>query len=138
MASMNRVNLVGNITRDIELRYTSGGTAVCDIGLAVNERVKKGEEWVDEPVFLDVTVWGKKAEIVQTYCSKGSQIGIDGKLRMDSWEAQDGSKRTKLKVQADDIVLLGQRSGGAPQSDRAPQQGRGRQSAPANADDIPF
>ncbi len=112
MASFNRVILVGNLTRDPELRYIPSGTAVSDIGLAVNDRIKKGDQWVDETTFVDVTLWGRTAEIVNEYTSKGSPLLIEGRLKLDRWE-KDGQKHSKLKVIGDRIQLLGSRDGGS-------------------------
>src|SRR3954447_2087790 len=110
MASFNRVILVGNLTRDPELRYIPSGTAVSDIGLAVNDRIKRGDQWVDETTFVDVTLWGRTAEVANEYTSKGSPIPIEGRLKLDRWE-KDGQKHSKLKVVADRIQLLGSRDG---------------------------
>jgi single-strand DNA-binding protein len=110
MASFNRVILVGNLTRDPELRYIPSGTAVSDIGLAVNDRIKRGDQWVDETTFVDVTLWGRTAEVANEYTSKGSPILIEGRLKLDRWE-KDGQKHSKLKVIADRIQLLGSRDG---------------------------
>ena len=111
MASYNRVVLVGNLTRDPEVRYIPSGTAVCDIGLAVNDRVKRGEQWVDETTFVDITLWARTAEIANEYLSKGSSVLIEGRLKLDTWE-KDGQKRSKLKVVADKMQMLGGRGGG--------------------------
>ena len=105
-ASYNRVILVGNLTRDIELRRTPQGTAVCDIGMAVNDRRKSGDEWVDETTFVDVTLWGRNAEVANEYTQKGSSVMIEGRLKFESWE-NEGQKRSKLKVVADRLQLLG-------------------------------
>ena len=106
MASFNRVILVGNLTRDPELRYIPSGTAVSDIGLAVNDRVKKGDQWVDETTFVDITLWGRTAEIANEYLSKGSSVLIEGRLKLDRWE-KDGQKHSKLKVVGDKMQMLG-------------------------------
>ena len=111
MASFNRVILVGNLTRDPEIRYIPSGTAVSEIGLAVNDRVKKNNEWVDEATFVDVTLWGRDAEVVNEYLTKGSQILIEGRLKLDTWE-KDGQKRSKLKVVCEKMRMLGGRGGG--------------------------
>lgn len=111
MASYNRIILMGNLTRDIEVRYTPGGTAVTDMGLAVNNRIKRGEEWVDEPTFIDVTLWGRNAEVANEYLSKGSPVLVEGTLRYETWEA-DGHKRSKHKVNADKMQLIGGRGDG--------------------------
>jgi len=111
MASFNRVILVGNLTRDPELRYIPSGTAVSEIGLAVNERVKRNEQWVDETVFVDITLWGRTAEVANEYLSKGSPVLIEGRLKLDTWE-KDGQKRSKLRVTAEKMQMLGSREGG--------------------------
>lgn len=113
MASYNRVILVGNLTRDIELKYTPGGTAVTDAGLAVNDRRKTASgEWVDETTFVDVTLWGRTAEVASEYLGKGSPILVEGRLKLDTWET-DGQKRSKLRVVCDRMQML---SGGSPGS----------------------
>ena len=111
MASYNRVDLVGNLTRDVDLRYTPSQTAVTDIGLAVNDRVKRNNEWVDETTFVDVTLWGRQAEVANEYLSKGAPVLIEGRLKLDTWE-QEGQKRSKLRVVGEKMQMLGSRSGG--------------------------
>lgn len=107
MASFNKVILVGNVTRDIELRQIGSGSSVCDLGLAVNDRKKtQSGEWVDETTFVDVTLWNKTAEIAAQYLGKGSPVLIEGKLKLESWET-DGQKRTKLKVVGERMQMLG-------------------------------
>ena len=141
MASYNRVVLVGNLTRDVELRYTPQGTAVTDIGIAVNERVKRNEEWVDEVTFVDITLWGRTAEVASEYLSKGSQLLVEGRLRLDTWE-QDGQKRSKLKVIGEKMQMLGGRSRGegAAPSSQFSDAGAPQASQPAAPpkDNIPF
>lgn len=120
MASYNRVILVGNLTRDPELRYIPSGTAVSEIGLAVNDRVKKGDQWVDETTFVDVTLWSRTAEVANQYLTKGSSVLIEGRLKLDTWE-KDGQKRSKLRVVADKMQMLGGRTeGGGPRGSRGP------------------
>ena len=111
MASYNRVVLVGNLSRDVDLRYTPSQTAVTDIGLAVNDRVKRNNEWVDETTFVDVTLWGRQAEVANEYLSKGAPVLIEGRLKLDTWE-QEGQKRSKLRVVGEKMQMLGRRSGG--------------------------
>jgi single-strand DNA-binding protein len=111
MASYNRVILVGNLTRDPELRYIPSGTAVTDIGLAVNDRVKRGDQWVEEATFVDVTLWGRTAEIANEYLSKGAPVLIEGRLKLDRWE-KDGQKHSKLKVVGERLQMLGGKAGG--------------------------
>ena len=112
MASFNRVILVGNLTRDVDLKYTAGNTAVTELGLAVNDRVKKNNEWVDETTFVDVTLWGRTAEVASEYLSKGSSVLIEGRLKLDTWE-KDGQKRSKLHVIGERMQMLGGRGAGA-------------------------
>ena len=112
MASYNRVILIGNLTRDPELRYIPSGSAVTDIGLAVNDRRKDSNgQWVDETTFVDVTLWGRQAEVAGEYLSKGSPVLIEGRLKLDTWE-KDGQKRSKLKVVGQRMQMLGTREGG--------------------------
>jgi single-strand DNA-binding protein len=148
MASFNRVVLVGNLTRDPELRYIPSGTAVSDIGLAVNDRVKRGDQWVDEATFVDITLWGRTAEIANEYLSKGSPVLIEGRLKLDRWE-KDGQKHSKLKVVGERLQMLGSRQdrggggggrggsgGGEPQYDDSEQYMPA--GGPPPSDDIPF
>ena len=145
MASFNRVVLMGNLTRDPELRYISTGTAVSEIGLAVNDRVKKGDQWVDEATFVDVTLWGRTAEVANEYLSKGSNILIEGRLKYDTWE-KDGQKRSKLRVVAEKMQMVGgsggggggrSHGGGSQQSQAAPAAEAPAPTMPP-ADEIPF
>ncbi len=113
MASYNRVILVGNLTRDPELRYIASGTPVAEIGLAVNDRRKNANgEWVDETQFIDITLWSRQAEIASEYLSKGSPVLIEGRLKYDTWESREGEKRSKLRVVGERMQMLGSRSGG--------------------------
>jgi len=112
MASFNRVILVGNLTRDPELRYIPSGTAVTEIGLAVNDR-RKGPngDWIEETTFVDVTLWARTAEVACEYLSKGSSVLIEGRLKLDTWE-KDGKKNSKLRVVGETMQMLGGRGGG--------------------------
>ena len=115
MASFNRVILVGNITRDVDVKFTQGGTAVCELDLAVNEREKKNNEWVDSVTYVNgVTLWGRMAEVAGEYLSKGSPILIEGRLKLDQWDDKDGRKRSKLKVVAEKMQMLGSSKGDGP------------------------
>lgn len=154
MANLNKVLLIGNLTRDPELRYTPKGTAVADLGLAVNRRVSDGAgNWSDETTFVDVTVWGTTAENAQKFLTKGRGVFIEGRLQLDTWEdKQSGQKRSKLKVVGDTLQFLpdgkggsgGGGGGGAPR--QAPAQSsppQGGSAAPMEdyqeeGDDIPF
>ena len=111
MASFNRVILMGNITRDIEVKYLQSGMAVAEIGLAVNDRRKnQAGEWVEETTFVDITLWGRTAEVAGEYLSKGAPVLIEGRLKLDQWET-DGQKRSKLKVIGERMQMLGGRGG---------------------------
>lgn len=132
MASFNRVVLVGNLTRDIELRYLPSQMAVCDIGLAVNDRVKKDGQWVDETTFVDITMWGRTAEVANEYLSKGSSVLIEGRLKLDSWET-DGQKRSKLKVVCERMQMLGGKGGGGGGNSGGGSSGGARRSSGGGA-----
>lgn len=114
MASFNRVVLVGNLTRDPELRYIPSGAAVAEIGLAINDR-RKGPngDWIEETTFVDVTLWSRTAEIASEYLSKGSSVLIEGRLKLDTWE-KDGKKNSKLRVVGEKMQMLGGKGGGPP------------------------
>lgn len=127
MASLNKVLLIGNLTRDPEVRYTPKGTAVCDIGLAVNRKWRdEAGKPQEEVTFIDVTIWGKTAENVGQYLKKGSSTCIEGRLQTESWEdKQTGQKRSKLKVVADAVQFIG-----SPNREGAQQQAPRQQAAP--------
>ena len=115
MASFNKVMIMGNLTRDPEIKYTPKGTAIADIGLAVNRNytTESGEKR-EEVTFIDVTLWGRVAEIVGEYCKKGRPLFVEGRLHLDTWDDKTtGQKRSKLKVVGENIQLLGSREGGA-------------------------
>lgn len=118
-ADLNHVVLIGRLTRDAELKYLASGTAVCKFALAVNRRVKKGDQWTEEASFIDVTAWGKTGEGIAKYLLKGKQVAVDGELRQERWE-QDGQKRSRVEVVANSVQLLG----GGTQSDGGFQQAR--------------
>lgn len=113
MASFNRVIVMGNLTRDVEVRYLQSGMAVADIGIAVNDKRKNQQtgEWIDEVTFVDVTLWGRTAEVASEYLSKGSPIFIEGRLKLDQWE-KDGQKHSKLKVVGERMQMVGSKGGG--------------------------
>jgi len=106
MADLNHVVLIGRLTRDAELKYTSNGQAVCKFSIAVNRRKKSGDQWEDEANFFDIVLWGKQGESLQSYLVKGKMIGVNGELRQDRWQ-QDGQNRSKIEIVADYIQLLG-------------------------------
>jgi len=120
--SINRVVLVGNLTRDPELRALPSGTSVCQLGIAVNDRVKDRTtgEWTDYANFFDVSVFGRQGESCAQYLSRGRQVAIDGRLRWRQWENQEGQKRSKVEVVADSVQFIGPREGGGSQG--GPQQ----------------
>ncbi len=154
MANLNKVMLLGNLTRDPELRHTPKGSAVADLGIAVNRKIQDGNGgWKDETTFVDVTVWGSSAENAHKYLTKGRGVFIEGRLQMDTWDDKaTGQKRSKLKVVADNVQFLPDGKGGAggggsryAQDDSGPSNGANRQggtAAPADdyaeEDDIPF
>ena len=161
MASHNRVILLGNVTRDIELKYLQSGTAVTEMGMAVNDRRKNQQtgEWIDEVTYVDVTLWGRTAEIAGEYLTKGSPVFIEGRLKLDTWE-KDGKKNYKLRVVGERLQLIGGRQGSGGSGGRSaaqqsydeqdfgePDAGPSPRSTPARApqaaapppgDDIPF
>jgi single-strand DNA-binding protein len=153
MANLNKVMLIGNLTRDPELRHTPKGTAVSEISLAIkriwnNEQGQKQEE----VTYVDVTLWGRQAEVAQQYLTKGSPAYIEGRLQLDSWDDKEtGKKRSKLKIVGEVLQLLGSKGGGGGSSERPQQQSsapqrsgspQGASAAPAQDfqedDDIPF
>lgn len=138
--SFNKVIIMGNLTRDIEVRYTPGGTAVADAGMAVNEKRKnKDGDLIEETVFVDVTLWGRNAEVAAEYLEKGSPVLIEGRLKLDQWETEEGDKRQKLKVTCDRMQMVGGKKDGNAKSTTAKAQapaGEGGGDGPD--DDIPF
>ncbi|MBN2383148.1 single-stranded DNA-binding protein [bacterium] len=106
MASFNRVTLVGNLVRDPELKYIPSGTPICTFSIAVNRKYKQGEEWKESTCFIDIETWGRQAETAGEYLKKGRMVLIDGRIEQDRWETQDGSKRSKHKIVANQIVFL--------------------------------
>ncbi|MDR3114895.1 MAG: single-stranded DNA-binding protein [Treponema sp.] len=113
MVDLNHVVLIGRLTRDAELKYTTNGQAVCKFSIAVNRRRKNGEQWVDEANFFDVVLWGRQGESLNQYLVKGKLVGVDGELRQDRWE-QDGQNRSKVEIVANNLQLLGGGPGSVP------------------------
>jgi len=144
MASFNRVYLMGNLTRDPQLSYTPNQTAVVDFGIATNRRwTGQDGSQREETCFVDCRMFGKRAEVINKYCKKGNPLFIEGRLTFDSWEAQDGSKRSKLRVTVENFEFMGSGGGAGGGSGT----GQGRQSTnntgygeqpQATEDDIPF
>ena len=154
-ADLNRVTLVGRLTRDPELRHTQGGDPICSIRLAVSSRSRdEAGNWGDKSNYFDVTVFGRQAETASTYLAKGRRIGVDGRLSWREWQAQDGTKRQNVEVIAGDVFFLDSRGEGGGEtssegsgSSPAPAAGSGgdlpvdrtdMQPAPGADDDIPF
>ena len=134
MASLNRVFLMGNLTRDPEVRFTPSGTAVSDLGLAVNERQKNAQgEWTEVAHFFDVTVWGRTAELCGQYLAKGRPVMVEGRLQLDSWETKEGEKRNKVKVVGERVQFLGSGQGGTGGSPAAKPAAAAAPSNPAPA-----
>jgi single-strand DNA-binding protein len=135
--SINRVMISGNLTRDAELRSTTGGTAVLNLGVAVNDRRKNQQtgEWEDYANFIDCVMFGTRAEAIAQYLQKGTKVAIEGKLRYRSWESQQGEKRSKVEVAVDDIEFMSSRGegGGGGRTFEAPQAA----DLPSD-DEIPF
>ena len=120
---MNTVMIIGRLTRDMELKYTSGGMAIGKFSLAVNRKKKNGDQWVEEASFFDVTCFGKTAENLAQYMTKGKQVGVDGSLHQDRWE-KDGQNMSRVVINADNIQLLG---GGTEQTAPAPSRQEAQQ-----------
>jgi len=106
MANLNKVFLLGNLTRDPELRFTANGSAVAGFGFAANRRYKQNDEWKEEVCFIDITVWGKLAELCSEYLNKGSSAYVEGRLNFRSWETEQGQKRSKYEVVANNVQFL--------------------------------
>ncbi|HLY73431.1 MAG TPA: single-stranded DNA-binding protein [Planctomycetota bacterium] len=149
MASFNKVILLGNLTRDPELRYTPQGSAVCEFALALNYVYtnKQTGQKVEEVSFIDIVAWGKTGEICAEYLKKGRQVMIEGRLKQDRWEAQDGKKMSKVRVTAENVQFVGSRpagegggGGSAPRSGGAAPSGGGPEEGPPPGaeEDIPF
>ena len=141
MASYNKVLLMGNLTRDVELKYTQTNKAVAKIGLAVNRRFRTGDgEDREETTFVDCEAWGRTAEVMNQYLSKGRPVFIDGRLRLDQWQDKDGNNRSKLMVVVEQFQFIDSRgSGGSSGGGQKPAAAAtGESHAPVSDDDIPF
>ena len=147
MANLNKVMLIGNLTRDPEIKFTPKGTAVAQLGLAINRKFKVGDEMREETTFVDMEAWGKQAETIGKHCVKGSSLYVEGRLQLDTWEDKtSGQKRSKMKVVVEDFQFVGaKREGGASgnsqpaQRQQPPARPAGNaQGAPVDDDDIPF
>lgn len=129
MNDINSVVLLGRLTRDAEIRYTNGGLAISKFSIACNRSVKKGDKWEDEASFFDITWFGKSAENLNQYMTKGKQIAIAGELRQSRWE-KEGQSRSKVEVIANNVQLLGGKGDSKPSGQR--------QTAQDFEDDVPF
>ena len=110
MADLNHVTLIGRLTRDAELKYTPGGLAISSFSIAVNRRRKNGDQWVDEVSYFDINLYGKPAESLKQYLTKGKQVAVDGELRQDRWE-KDGQNHSRIYIAANNVQLLGGNTG---------------------------
>ena len=140
MASFNKVILLGNLTRDPEMRYTSNGTPVASFGLAVNRRYGQGDERKEEVCFVDISTFGRQAELASEYLKKGRMVLIEGRLQFRNWEDQNGQRRSKLDVVAERVNFMpraSQEGGGSRQSAEPPPY-RDDDIPPPQDDDIPF
>lgn len=144
MANFNRVMLMGNLTRDVELKYTPSNQAVANIGLAVNRRYKTKDtgEQREETTFVDCEAWGRTAEVMNQYLAKGRPVFIEGRLKLDSWQDKDGGNRSKLKVVVENFQFVDSRGGsggaGGGQQQSAPAANADGQHQPVSEADIPF
>ena len=145
MADINHVVLVGRLTRNAELKYTNNGSAVSKFSIAINQRRKKDDQWVDESHFFDIVLWGKTAESLNQYLVKGKQVGIEGQLRQNRWE-QEGQARSKVEIFATNVMLLGGGGGGGARQSAPAAETKGGGDFPEGGapssdtfeDDIPF
>lgn len=150
-ASLNKVLLMGNLTRDPEVKYTPKGTAVGDLAIAINDSYKAQDGTIKETVtYVDIEVWGRQAETCKQYLTKGRPVFVEGQLRLDQWETPQGEKKSRLKVRADRVQFLGSPSGGgASRSGGSSSAEPARSARPASSvsedmppppsdDDIPF
>mgnify|MGYP000291741074 CR=1 FL=1 len=144
MASFNKVLLIGNLTRDPEVRATPKGTTVCSFSLAMNRRYKteSGEDR-DETTFVDIEAYGKQAELIGKYVTKGRPLMVEGRLKLDTWE-KNGEKRSRLKVVTENFQFMGSREDapareeGGSYDDVSPQKRAAKPSASADDDEVPF
>ncbi|MBX3464261.1 MAG: single-stranded DNA-binding protein [Planctomycetes bacterium] len=148
MANYNKVILLGNLTRDVELRHTQSGMALAKFGMAINRKWSQNGEQKESTCFVDLTAWGRQAEVLSQYVRKGSQLFVDGRLEYSTWEAEGGGKRSKLEVVVENFQFVGaprgagggEEGGGRGGAARRPQAAGGNEGASENVDygDIPF
>lgn len=137
MSDINKTIIVGRLTRDAELSYTSSGTALARLGIAVNRRVKQGDSWIDEANFFDAKMWGKRAEAISQYLTRGTQVCIEGELRQERWE-KDGQKHSKVTINVNEIQLLGGKKQSEPEYSPKTDPKHNGGGGQAFSDDIPF
>ena len=133
MANFNKVILMGNLTRDVELRHTQSGQALAKLGMAVNRKYSVNGEAKESTCFVDLTAWGKQAELLSQYLRKGSQLFVEGRLEYSTWESQEGGKRSKLEVVVENFQFVGAprgASGGGGGAAPAGEEGGGERRAP--------
>lgn len=142
MANFNRVILMGRLTRDPELRYSGGGTAVCKLSLAINRRVKRGDNWEEEAHFFDAVAFGSRGEALAKYLGKGDPVLLEGELVQNRWENQQGEKRSKVEVHVNNFSFVGGRGDSPRRADSggSSQSPHGQEGPPPafEDDDIPF
>lgn len=138
MANLNKVHLIGNLTRDPELRTTPRGASVCSFGLAINRTFKDAAgQQMEETTFVDLDAWGKQGEVIAKYCSKGSPLYVEGRLRLDQWEDREtGKKRSRLSVTVEQFQFLGGRADDVGEQPSAP--GAPTSAPPGTEEDVPF
>ena len=139
---INHIVIIGRLTRDSEQKSLAGGQAVCKFSIAVNRRKRQGDEWVDEPNFFDIVLWGRMADSLSQYLVKGKMVAIDGELRQDRWQ-QDGQNRSKVEIVASNVQLLGgnqqsESSGRSPERQSTAHTANTPVPGDSFADDIPF
>ena len=145
MGCINKAIISGNLTRDPELRTTQSGASVLSMAVAVNERVKSGDQWEDRPSYVDVTVWGNRAQALSQFLRKGMHVAVSGRLRQDRWQdAKTGENRSRLGIVADEVDVMTPRDRGQERQAPARQQAAIPYQAPAAPqpgvydEDIPF
>jgi single-strand DNA-binding protein len=129
VANFNKVILLGNLTRDIELRHTQSGQALAKFGMAINRKYSVNGEQKESTCFVDLTAWGRQAEVLNQYVKKGSQLFVEGRLEYSTWESQEGGKRSKLEVVVENFQFVGGRASGAGGGGGAAEEGGGERRA---------
>ena len=141
MSSFNKVILIGNLTRDPQIKYTTGGTAIAELGMAIGRKWfdKTTNQQKEETTFVDVTLFGKQAEVAGQYLAKGRPVMIEGRLQLDSWEDREtGHKRSKLRVVGENLVLMGGKREDAPPEERQSEHAQPPAALPQVDEELPF